>query len=167
MPRTFTLVSIVIHAAAIACVLIAQAIDVGRLPIPREALAFTERRVQISDIVPPPSFSHERSRVGPSQLTSIEPAPLEPPPDVTPENGRGHGGNSTGPATGATTGEENSANGLAAVDTIPGATTVPAPLPPSSQPVRLHPGIQAPRKIIDVSPLYPPQARAARLEGVP
>jgi protein TonB len=32
--------------------------------------------------------------------------------------------------------------------------------------VRLHSGIQPPRKIVDVSPQYPPLARAAHQQGV-
>lgn len=44
-----------------------------------------------------------------------------------------------------------------------GATVAP-PAPPS--PVRLHSGMQAPRKTVDVAPTYPVTARSARVQGV-
>jgi protein TonB len=43
----------------------------------------------------------------------------------------------------------------------------PPPAPPQPRaPVHLHSGMQAPRKIVDVQPAYPPIAIAARKEGV-
>jgi protein TonB len=43
---------------------------------------------------------------------------------------------------------------------------VPAPPPPKPAPVRLHVGMQPPRKIVDVAPVYPAIARAARVTGI-
>ncbi len=48
-----------------------------------------------------------------------------------------------------------------------GLTVEPPPPPPpaSREPIRLHAGMQAPRKIVNVPPHYPPHAQSARVEG--
>jgi protein TonB len=48
---------------------------------------------------------------------------------------------------------------------LPGAAE-PAPPPPAPRPVRLHSGIDAPRRIVNVAPRYPELARATRVEGI-
>jgi protein TonB len=43
---------------------------------------------------------------------------------------------------------------------------IPAPPPPPQQPVRVGGQIQAPTKIKDVRPVYPPIAQSARVSGI-
>jgi periplasmic protein TonB len=42
----------------------------------------------------------------------------------------------------------------------------PEPPPPPPKPVRLHAGMQAPVKIVNVDPFYPSMAQTARVKGV-
>ncbi|MEE2790966.1 MAG: energy transducer TonB, partial [Acidobacteriota bacterium] len=49
---------------------------------------------------------------------------------------------------------------------VGGMLTAPPPPPPPAAPVRVGGNIQAPTKITDVPPTYPPVAQAARVSGV-
>jgi len=55
-----------------------------------------------------------------------------------------------------------SIDGLGITENPPPAPPAPAPEPPR----RLHQGIQAPRKVVDVAPRYPALARESHVEGV-
>lgn len=85
MPRTFTLVSVCVHAAVLGCIYVAQAIDIGPLPIPREALAFTGRLVKIADIALPAAPKRLTTSSSP---VSPHAAPIDAPPVVMLETGR-------------------------------------------------------------------------------
>jgi len=85
MPRTFTLVSVCVHAAVLGCIYVAQAIDIGPLPIPREALAFTGRLVKIADIALPAAPKRLTTSSSP---VSPQAAPIDAPPVVMLETGR-------------------------------------------------------------------------------
>lgn len=162
MSRTFTLVSICIHATVLGCVYVAQAVSIGPLPIPREALAFNERLVKIADIALP--APPRRSAASPPSA-SPRAAPLVAPPSVTPETGREL--EAIAPAAGDPAGADGGSDARD-FGVIPGVPLVqpPPPTPPARQAIRLHSGIQPPRKILDVTPSYPTLARAARQEGV-
>ena len=54
-----------------------------------------------------------------------------------------------------------SVNGIGITENIP---TAPPAVPQG--PLRLHQGIQAPRKIVDVAPKYPALARESRVDGI-
>jgi protein TonB len=163
MSRTFTLVSVCVHGAVLGCVYVAQAVDIGPLPIPREALAFNERLVKVADIALP--AAPRRSPASPSPVPP-QGAPIEAPPVVMPEMGREIESpvcsSSCDPA-----GVDGGTRDIQGSDTIPGAALVPppAPPPPPQRPIPVHSGIQPPRKIVDVSPTYPTLARAAHQEG--
>jgi protein TonB len=164
MPRTFTLVSVSIHAVVISAVYIAQTMNGGPLPMLRDALAFADQAVtpvKIADIPLPRPLTQ-----APSSGRSVPPnaAPVDAPSTVTPETGRENEVSATRSSE-PTTGVERSADAGAPVGVIPGAT--PPPPPPSpQQPLHLHSGIQPPRKIVDVKPIYPTLALTARQEGV-
>jgi protein TonB len=163
MSRTFTLVSVSVHAFVIGSVYVAQAFHVGPLPIPREALAIDARLVTIKDIdLPPPPPSRTAMAAQPGSASA---APIEAPPEITPETGREREA-PAGPTN--PTGVESGVPDGPGIDAIPGATAPPPPPPPPppQTPVRLHSGIQPPRKIVDVSPPYPELARAAHQQGV-
>lgn len=164
MPRVFKLVSVALHAIVIGFVVLAQLLDVGPLPLPRDVLAFTDRRVTISDIpVPPPPTR----RAAPDRLTpSVSPdtAPIVAPREITPETPIER---TTPPASpfGVPGAIENGTGTIEGA--LPGATEPPPPpAPQPTAPVHLHQGIQAPRKVVNVDPIYPDLARIAHQEGV-
>lgn len=164
MPRTFTLVSVSIHAVVLGGVYVAQTLSSGPLPLLRDALAFADqtiRPVVIADIPPPKPGQRAESA---ERSVSASAAPIIAPATVTPETGREEEVNparSAGPVTGVEQGLDIGAP----VGVIPGAAAAP-PEPPPQQPIHLHSGIQAPRKIVDVKPIYPALAQTARKEGV-
>jgi protein TonB len=155
MPRIFRIVSIVAHVVVVASALAAQLLAVGPLPIPRQPLTFAGF-TPIQIVQPPPprqSSSHSAERSEPSP----DAAPIIAPEGVTPESGLER----TEPAP-ATVGivDGGWASSLM-VERIPS----PPPSPPQ-RPIRLHSGMQAPRKIVHVNPVYPSLARSAQVAGV-
>jgi periplasmic protein TonB len=161
MPRMFKLVSVGIHSVVLAFVFFAQAWTVGPLPNLRQDSIFVDHvPAAVVDIpLPPPTRSAAPAS---DHSTPSNAAPIEAPVGVADES-------RLEPTTSGT-----SANSLlnagGAIDpgTIPGTVLPPAPPPaPAAQkPIPLHQGIQPPRKIVDVQPLYPPLARAAHQQGV-
>ena len=88
MPRTFTLVSISIHAIVIGTVWVAQTLNVGPLPLMRDAFAFADQTSLRSSSR---TFPFHRGNDRPNHAgRSVSPgdAPLEAPGSVTPETGR-------------------------------------------------------------------------------
>jgi protein TonB len=163
MPRTFTVVSVSIHAVVLGSVYIAQTLSSSPLPMLREAVALANQTIRPVTIIEP-----ESPRLAPhaeSSERSVSPraAPLDAPTTVAPESGRE---NETNPVRSlGTVGVEQGLDVGAPVGVIPGAAATP-PEPAPQQPIHLHSGIQAPRKIVDMKPIYPALAQAARKEGV-
>jgi protein TonB len=162
MRRAFTLFSIVVHTIVIAAALVAQSLVIGALPIPHDPILYN-----LSDFIPveiqPPAPPPRR---GPATAepanVSPEAAPIVAPTGVAPEIERVPVATSPGVIDGVT-------NGLPfGSDTVGGAAVPPPPPPPPpvQPPIRLHAGITAPRKIVDVAPVYPSIAQVARKEGV-
>lgn len=165
MPRTFTLVSISIHAIVIGAVWIAQTLNVGPLPLMRDALAFADQTltpVKLAEIPLPPRPAPTEPPAG----RSVSPgdAPLDAPNSVTAETGRETDISTTRSAVSGT-GVEQRVDAGVPIGVMPGAA-LPPPAPQPQQPIHLHSGIEAPRKIVDVAPIYPALAQAARQEGV-
>jgi len=168
MPRTFTLVSVCVHAAVLGCIYVAQAIDIGPLPIPREALAFTGRLVKIADIALPAAPKRLTTSSSP---VSPQAAPIDAPPVVMLETGREMDSSTAStsslhPQGGDPTDGGGGTRDVPGSDAIPSEALPPLPPPPPQQPIHVHSGIQPPRKIVDVSPTYPTLARAAHQEGI-
>jgi periplasmic protein TonB len=161
--RYLTLLSALVHAAGLSTVIVAQLLSLGPLPIPRTVLAFSHvLPVRITDIplpAPPPG------NVPPAQRTSANVAPIEAPRDITPETDR-----ENAPSTHQPTDVLGVEAGMPGAVELPGhglrIDPPPAPPPVPQTPMRLHSGMQAPRKIVHVPPRYPPTAQAARVEGV-
>jgi protein TonB len=157
------IVSIVVHVAVLLAVLIASAVAPDVLPMPREALAFFEPlRLLDIELPPPPPPPMPRGVVAPPETSTVSPdaAPVVPPTSITPESW-------TPVFERATDGVVNgvAANLGTTVVGVPDAP--PAPVDTKSkEPVRMHSGIKAPEKVVNVMPAYPPVARAARVEGV-
>jgi periplasmic protein TonB len=161
--RALAFLSLLVHAVALAAIVVAQLFAVGTLPTPRQPLIFDESRiVHLADITLPPTPSPLRHSGSSSAApaSAIAPAPIVAPTGVAPETA------TQGVATMADlSGIEHTGAGGGGVDTI-GRVERPAPPPPPPTPIRLHEGMQPPRKIVAVAPAYPALARVARVEGV-
>lgn len=160
MRRSFTLFSIVVHAVVISAALIAQVLAVGTLPTPHQPLMFDASHIMPVDIqlLTPP-------RVRPvdtaSQAVSENAAPVVAPTGVIAETGReGAPPSPTGSIPGVESGPPAAVDGMGI-----GSVALPPPPQPAA-PGRLHSGMKAPLKIVDVAPAYPAIARNARVQGV-
>jgi protein TonB len=167
MRRSFTLFSIVVHAIAIASLLVAQTLAVDALPTPRRALMFDSvQLVARGDIeLPAPSRSGPR-RESSSGAVAVDAAPIVSPSAFTPETGR----ENEGPIGAVVDSVERGAG--SPLETVIGRGAPPAPPPPpppqlvAATPIRLHSGMTAPVKMVDTAPVYPAIAQSARVEGV-
>jgi protein TonB len=161
--RSLTFFSVALHAVVVGLIVIVQVFAVGPLPVPRRPLVFEEiRLVHLASIqVPPPV---RRSTGQQTALVSHGVAPTGEPPTIAKETGLENLTRETLP--GAPFGVDHGIPdgvSIGPVHTVP-----PAPsLPPSPQPpVHLHKGIEAPKKIVDVTPTYPSIAQATRVKGM-
>ncbi|MBZ5556732.1 MAG: TonB family protein [Acidobacteriia bacterium] len=158
--RALTVCSIVLHAVVISSLLVAQLLAVGPLPTPRRPLSFESiRAIQLLDIpLPPPQRTRAEKPL--EHAASINAAPIVPPAGIIPE-------------TGFEDVKTQQVGVIDGVDHEPGSgepraaivERTPPPAPPQD-PIRLHSGMQMPRKLVDVAPVYPAIASAARKEGV-
>jgi protein TonB len=162
-PRSFIrLLSALVHAAILSTILVVQLLSPGPLPNPRTVLAFSDAfpaRLVDVPLPPPPRGGN------PAPAASLDAAPIEAPTDIAPERAM-----PTAPSVHEVTGIPGVETGVPGGLDLPGnGLAVEPPLPPppptSREPIRLHAGMQAPRKIVNVPPRYPPHAQAARVEG--
>jgi protein TonB len=163
MRRNFTLFSVIAHAVVITAALVAQQLDVGALPTPHQPVLFEAADIMPADIqLPKPPRAATPSRTASTESAPVSPdaAPTVVPTGLAPE--REPEGRSTG--SGPILGVENGATG--GIESISGGGAPPPPPPPPVVPIRLHQGMKAPHKIVDVAPVYPPVAQRARVEGV-
>jgi protein TonB len=158
------LISVLAHAGAMAAVIIASILAPGILPTPRDLLAWgADRVVHLEDIpLPPPPVKRAVPRAGePALQSNASAAPVVPPDNIAPETG----------LEGLPTPLRSTIDGLERVTgSIDGLGTI-EPVPPAKPqdagaPRRLHSGIEPPRKLVHVAPVYPQLARASRTEGV-
>jgi periplasmic protein TonB len=160
VPRIFRIASVVVHMIVVGCAFVAQLMAIGPLPTPRAPITFVGS-MPIAIVEPPPPPRAAAARTTSAPAASIDAAPIVAPQGVAPE---------TFPERRDTL--QSTVPGL--VDGgLPGfgvaverAAPPPRPAPPPQEPIRLHSGMQAPRKVTHVDPLYPAVARAARVEGV-
>src|SRR5919106_5587068 len=160
-PRRFlTMFSVAVHAIVVTAIVVIQVFAVGPLPLPHRPLVFEEIRfVHIADIhVPSPLQRPARSV---SESASRDAAPALEPTGVAAETGL-KAPTTNGEPTGMAVGEP----GIEDLERIGSTDSVrpPAVAPPA--PVRLHQGIEPPRKIADVPPVYPSMARMAHVAGL-
>ena len=160
MRRSFTLFSVVVHAIMISAALIAQVFAVGRLPTPHQPLMFDASHVMLVDIQPPATPRRAATAGTASAGVSPDAAPIVAPNGVIGETRLEDGSAlSAGLIAGVESGLPAAVDGLR-------IGSVALPPPPPTAPVRLHVGMKAPRKIVDVAPAYPAVARSARVQGV-
>lgn len=160
MPRIFKIVSIAVHVIVVGFAFVAELTALGPLPVPRQPLSFAgSMPIRIVDIplpAPPPSSV----RGGTTAIDSTAAvAPIAPPTGIQPEvAGTSSGGDSASALNGVEAGFSTSV-GLTPIENIP-------PPPPAPRaPIRVV-GMQAPRKLVHVDPVYPGTARVAHVEGV-
>ncbi len=153
--------SIGVHALLVIAVLIATAIAPDILPTPREALAFYEP-ARLIDIELPPPPPTPRQVAAPPDVPTVSPdaAPVVAPTSIAPETWfPAVERSSDGVVNGVADGIGANVVGVPDAPPAPVVTTPP-------EPVRLHRGIRAPEKIVNVPPAYPEMARIARIEGM-
>src|SRR5690242_15670522 len=124
MPRIFTLVSVAVHSLVLAVIFLTQAIDVGQLPMAREALAYVAPIARMAPDVPLPP--PRPATVSPDRAVSPTAAPVEAPRGVIPETGLERAASTSidrGPVVGVESGGTFDAGAL------PGAAGVPPPPP--------------------------------------
>ena len=161
MRRSFTVVSIVVHTGVVAAVCIAQLLAVGALPDPHAPLTFAGAvPIRVIDI-PLPAARPSTSSAPASSSSAPTAAPLVPPNEIGAEGAPAHGTTDVGDAIGVERGI-SSIDGIGIAEPI---ERVPAPAAPPPSPIRLHAGMQPPRKLTHVDPIYPPIAQSAHVEG--
>lgn len=161
MRRAFTLFSIAVHALVIAAALIAQVLAVGPLPTPHRPLIFDASHIVLVDIQLPAPPRRAAPSGAASPAVSPNAAPTVAPTGVIAETGlEGAAAPSAGLIPGVESGPPAAVDGM-------GLGSVALPPPPQPAPaVRLHAGMKAPQKIVNVDPVYPAIARSARVQGV-
>jgi len=160
--RSIRVLSALVHAAILSTIFVVQLLSPGPLPNPRTVLAFSDAfPARLIDIpLPPPP----RGSAAQAPAASVDAAPIEAPSDIAPERDMPP----TAPSGHEVTGVRGIETGVLGDLDLPGnglAMEPPPPPPPSREPIRLHAGMQAPRKIVNVPPHYPPHAQAAHVEG--
>jgi TonB family protein len=164
---SFVVVSAAIHGALILAVLAASVFAPGPPVFApglwQSMLAYhqPDRLVRVEDInLPAPKQSRTAAKGNAGPTNAAIPAPVQAPDGVRPETGRE---DAVVRAPGILTTIEQ---GSDSVDVV-GTTETPLPPPAVVRPpVRLHSGIDPPRKIVDASPVYPALARQSRVEGM-
>jgi protein TonB len=157
--RPYTIAfSIVAHAIAVCAAIIAPLLATDELPAPRTATEFVE---VVPVAPPPPPPPAPRRTTPPDAPPRANAAPLLVPDGVAPELPV-ETANDAPPVDGGIISFGN-CDTCGSVDVVP----PPPPLPPPPALIR-HVGgdITPPRKVVDVAPVYPPLARAARVEGL-
>jgi periplasmic protein TonB len=162
--RTFTAaVSVVAHALLLASVLVLPLFFRQSLPEPTgEVRAFFAEPISIAPPPPPPAAprAHARSaRPSPSKESGALLAPSVIPAELTPEDGIDLGSEGGVPG-----GVEGGVPGGVVGGVVGGLPDAPAP-PPAHR-LRAGRDISPPRRLREVSPVYPRVARLSRLEGV-
>jgi len=168
MPRrpSVLLLSIVVHALVL---MVLASADLWRpiteWPTPRAALAWDAPRVVKLDDVPLPP---QPRRATPSRALEgtpplIEAAPVVVRSVVTPEIERP---DSTIVSSGGPDQLEKLFGGPGDRIAPPAPVFIPPPEPQPKTPLRPHSGLKPPQRLVNVAPVYPMAALAARKEGI-
>ena len=158
MPRLFKICSVVAHTIVVAWIVVAELLAVGPLPIPHAPLTFIgSMPIKMIDIPSPPA---------PQRATTIPPdasaniAPIEAPSKIRKETNLEP---SSPPLVGGVVGSISNGVPIGMVRELP---PPPPPPPPPQGPIHLSSGMQPPRRLVNVDPVYPRMAQVARVEGV-
>jgi periplasmic protein TonB len=154
--RTYTvLLSVLVHAIAVAAAVVVPIVANDELPEPRRATTFV---VVTPVATPPPVPRPVAVRARPAMQNA---APIEEPHGVQPEPVLTPSPDSFAIPT------EGVVGGIALDDPREWPSVAPPPVSAEpAAPVRVGGAIRPPRRIVQVSPEYPAIARAARVTGV-
>lgn len=159
-------VSLVIHLAVAALIVIVPLLAGSQLPEPTGGVkAFFAEPLSAPAPPPPPPPPAARPQVAPKvQPKPVQPqnqfvAPVDVPQEIKPEEGL-----DLGVEGGATGGVEGGVPGGVVGGVVGGLPD--APPPPPQQPVRVGGQIKEPKKLKNVPPVYPAIATQARVQGV-
>jgi protein TonB len=162
MRRAFTLFSVAAHAVVIAAALVVPVVVDGALPTPHQPMLFEASSITMVDIqLPSPPRRAAPSHTAGAETARVSPdaAPTVSPTGVAPDTEHAGTSPGSGPVVGVESGAPIGLNGIGGQEVLP-------PPPPPIVPIRLHHGMKAPQKIVDVAPAYPAVAQRARIEGV-
>ena len=156
------LASVLLHAAALAAILVVPLLTDDRLPDQAgQVEAFFAAPIQLAPPPPPPAPVPSRVAVQ-EPAKSIVPgslvAPVEVPTEIVPEAAF-----DLGVLGGLAGGVEGGVPGGVVGGIVGGLPDAP---PPPTEPVRVGLEVKEPRKVKDVLPVYPSIAAQSRLEGV-
>ncbi len=157
------------HGIAIVAIVIASALAPDLLPDPRgRALALElPRIVHVADIPLAPESAPRRAERSPGPQPPVSSASVDPLVDVFHIPDGIPTDDAPAVAVGGSSRFGNAAENAAGTIDGTGLSVTAAPEPPRPKPiVRLHQGIQAPRKIVHVAPEYPGLARQIRVKGI-
>jgi protein TonB len=157
------LASVLLHAAALAAILVAPLLTDDRLPDQAgQVEAFFAAPIQLMPPPPPPPPAPSRVAV-PEPAKSVAAGglvtPVEVPTEIVPEAAF-----DLGVEGGLTGGVEGGVPGGVVGGIVGGLPDVPPP--PPTERVRVGLEVSEPRKVKDVPPVYPAIAAQSRLEGV-
>jgi protein TonB len=153
--------SMAVHIVVVLLLLVASAVAPDILPAPRQALAYYETARLIDIELPPPPPRPRTATESPAvPPVSADAAPVEPPTGIAPETPV----DATDPAR--IPGLVGLVSGIGTMETVGRVEAPPLPPTTATPPARLHSGMTAPRKIVDVMPVYPEVARRGRVEGL-
>jgi len=152
--------SILIHAVAVAAVIIAPLMAADVLPAPPAMIAY----IWASPAPPPPPPPAPRTQAAaPKALVDMTRAvPVEAPSGIKPDSGLVIAPDASLP--GAV--EGGVPDGVAGSGLIASAEPPPPPPPATAAPVRPGGDLRPPTRIKNVQPMYPAIAQSARVQGV-
>jgi protein TonB len=161
------IISFVTHVAVIGAVLLGSVVApetmprlLKRISPPILASIVPPHDVQLPRRPPKNAAATSSSTVTAATVVDVaNPAPVVAPNGVTAESGKERAGIPAGVVVGVV-------DGVAAVSEFGSIAAQPPPPPSPHDPVRLHAGMTAPRKIVDVPPNYPEIALRTHKEGV-
>jgi protein TonB len=152
-------VSACVHTGVAAALVIASLLLPGVLPTPHASVIWDgPRSVRIADIPlpPPPPSSRPRTEA----LPTVPTVPLSAPDGIVAEPER------EPPPSPSQFNSGSVVQGIEVNDLGGTIAAPPAPRPEPARPVRLHSGIEPPRRVRDVLPVYPALARTAGVQGI-
>ena len=154
--RVYTVaLSVIVHLVALVLIVAAPLVATDALPEPHRIVEFVRVTPSVLPAAPPALRSRSDTTPRPAPSTS---APIEAPPGIEPEPDPSPQAFDSGPSS-----IENIwfDQGTVRDDPAP-----PPPAPPERDPIRVGGAITRPERLRQVSPIYPPVAREARIEGI-
>lgn len=156
------ILSVIAHALILCVIVVTSVMAIGILPTPFDRVTFEmQNAVKVVDIKMP---VNPPARPPAPIVDTSNAAPISAPPAIAPEP-------DLPPSVPATTAFSSGDAGVIFGPSAPLLAPAPPPPPPppapqTAEPVRLHTGVVAPRRISTSEPVYPAIARAAHVEGI-